>query len=205
MRVVQMVPTVVGEGLYVGVPCFLIRLGGCNLHCRWCDTPNARHGGREIPLSAIVDRALSSPQEWILLTGGEPLIHRSAFKLVSRLVEGGKKVLIETNGTRPIGRFLLENVSISMDVKTPSSGEAGKTVMDNLKLLRPTDAIKFVIAHRKDFDWAKNFVRTHPTSAPVFFQPVWGRLSARKLAVWIYEELPTVRLGFQLHKIIKLP
>ena len=205
MRVVQIVSTIIGEGLYAGMPCFLVRLGGCNLHCNWCDTPAARHGGKEIPFASLVDRGIDAKQKWILLTGGEPLIHRSVPKLVKRWSNGKKFTLIETNGTQNIEKVQFDGTFIAMDIKTPSSGESGKHLISNLKKLRAIDSVKFVIADRKDFDWAKKFVMRNPVKSSILFQPVWGRLSPKRLAQWIYEEVPTVRLSVQLHKIIKLP
>ncbi|RKZ34065.1 hypothetical protein DRQ33_02945, partial [bacterium] len=104
-----------------------------------------------------------------------------------------------------IENFLLDRTSISMDIKTPSSGESGKYCQENLSLLRPVDVVKFTIAHREDFLWAKRFVNKNKFISSIFFQPVWGRLSAKRLAQWIIEEIPQVRLSVQLHKILKLP
>ena len=204
MRVSQMVYTIIGEGIYIGEPCLLVRLSGCNLHCSWCDTPAARRGGREIPFARLVDKGISSPTKWILLTGGEPLLQRSTPKLISRWLEGGKNVLVETNGTVPINRIVQSGVSISLDVKTPSSGEAGKFYEENLKYLRKNDAIKFVIADRRDFDWARNFIGNIKVKAQILFQPAWGRISPQKLAHRIIEAKLPVRLSVQLHKIIKI-
>ncbi len=205
MRVVQIVSTIIGEGVYAGMPCLLVRLGGCNLHCNWCDTPAARHGGKEIPFSSLVDRGIKAKQKWILLTGGEPLIHRSVSKLVKRWSDGKKFILIETNGTQNIEKVQFDRTYISMDIKTPSSGESGKHLISNLKKLRSWDSVKFVIADRTDFNWAKEFIERNPVKSPILFQPVWGRLSPKRLAQWIYEEIPEVRLSVQLHKLIKLP
>jgi len=205
MRVNQLVPTIVGEGYYAGTPCLLVRLSGCNLHCAWCDTSCARRGGSDIPFATLVERGINAIQNCILLTGGEPLLQRSTPKLVNRWVEGGKFVHIETNGTLPIDKIILKGTAISMDIKTPSSGENGKHHKDNLRKLRSIDFVKIVIADRKDFDWAKGFVKSNRTKSSVFFQPVWGRLSAKKLTHWIMDEIPQVRLSVQLHKILKLP
>ncbi len=205
MRVAQIVSTIIGEGLYVGTPCLLVRLAGCNLRCSWCDTPEARRGGSEVPFAKLVERGIKAPQKWILLTGGEPLLQRSTGKLVKRWVEGGKKVLVETNGTLPLERVLIDGVFISMDVKTPSSGESSKVLRKNLELLRSGDAIKLVIADRRDFAWAVDFVNGLQTEAAIFFQPAWGRLSPKRLSKWIVADGLGVRLSVQLHKLIKLP
>ena len=204
MRVSQIVSTVVGEGLYIGEPCLLVRLSGCNLHCNWCDTPTARKGGSEVPFAKLVDRGILSPTKWILLTGGEPLLQRSTPKLVSRWLEGGKNVIVETNGTLSVQRIALNGVSISMDVKTPSSGEHKNFFYENLKFLRKDDAIKFVIADMRDFNWSKDFVKNIRTKAQILFQPAWGRLSPKKLAHKIIEAKFPVRLSVQLHKMIKM-
>jgi len=205
MRVLQISPTLVGEGILVGQPCILIRLAGCNLHCTWCDTPEAHRGGSEVPFADIVDRGILAKSEWILLTGGEPLLQKSTNKLVKKWLEGGKKVLIETNGSVPIEKFLLDGVRISMDVKTPSSGEVNSHHKENLDLLRPIDAITFIIGDKKDYNWAKRFIKKHNMDAIIYFQPCWGRTSARRLAEWIISDGLNARLSFQLHKVLKIP
>ncbi len=205
MRVTQLVQTIVGEGTYAGFSCFLVRLSGCNLHCAWCDTPVSHSPGSEMPLSSVVERALAFSGKIILLTGGEPLANASTSKIVTQWIRHDKIVIIETNGTFPIKSFLKPGIIISMDAKTPSSNECGKTCMANLPLLRPEDSLKFIVANRTDFDWAKDFLKQNPVRAEVIMQPVWGRLSPKKLAMWIIDELPQARLGVQLHKILKLP
>lgn len=204
MRVAQIVHTIIGEGLFVGEPCLLIRLSGCNLHCDWCDTPEAHRGGSEIPLGKLVDRGIMSSQRWILLTGGEPLMQRSTGKLVQRWLEGNKRILIETNGSLSVERVAIDGICLSVDVKTPSSGECGKFLNKNIRFLRSCDCLKFVIADRKDFLWAKNFILDTQTDATLIFQPVWGRLSPKRLAQWIIESELPVRLGIQMHKMIKM-
>ncbi len=204
MRVSQIVSTIVGEGVYTGEACLLVRLSGCNLHCKWCDTPTARRGGSEVPFAKLVDRGIFSPTRWILLTGGEPLLQRSTPKLISRWLEGGKNIIVETNGTVPVQKIAVNGVSISMDVKTPSSGEDKKFLTENLNFLRKSDAIKFVISDKMDFDWSKDFVQNMRTKAQILFQPAWGRISPQKLAHKIIEAKLPVRLSVQLHKIIKM-
>lgn len=207
MRVSQIVSTIIGEGLYVGEPCLLVRLSGCNLHCSWCDTPQARRGGREVPFARLVEQGILSSAEKILLTGGEPLGQKSTPKLIHRWLEGGKNVLVETNGTLPVERIVSKNVFLSVDVKTPSSGESGKFLHSNLKFLRSGDALKFTIADKNDFKWAKDFISRHcgtRTRATILLQPVWGRLSPRRLAQWIIDEKLPVRISVQLHKMIKM-
>ena len=131
-------------------------------------------------------------------------MQRSTGKLVHRWLEGNKRVLIETNGSLLVDRVAIDGVYLSVDVKTPSSGECGKFLNKNIKLLRSSDCLKFVVADRKDFSWAKDFISNIQTDAALIFQPVWGRLSPKRLAQWIIESELPVRLGIQMHKMSKM-
>jgi 7-carboxy-7-deazaguanine synthase len=91
-----------------------------------------------------------------------------------------------------------------MDVKCPGSGESGKTLPGNLKLLRPCDDVKFVVSDRADFDWAVAFVEQHALEEgpQILFSPAHGRLAPRDLAEWVLGARLEVRLQLQLHKIL---
>lgn len=146
-----------GETSHAGLPCVFVRLTGCNLNCAWCDTAYARNDGREMERADIIRKALQSGAKLVCVTGGEPLLQKETPKLVSGLIRNKKKVLVETNGSMPI-QVLPERVRRIVDVKTPSSGESRSFRPENLKWLRRTDELKFVVADMDDFDWAVEFV-----------------------------------------------
>jgi 7-carboxy-7-deazaguanine synthase len=94
--------SILGESTLAGLPAFFIRLTGCNLRCRYCDTTYAYEGGEEIAAADLVKAAASRPARRVLVTGGEPLLQAETLALLSALADAGLTVLLETNGSRPI-------------------------------------------------------------------------------------------------------
>ena len=196
-----------GESSYAGLTCFFIRLAGCNLSCRYCDTPAAREPGRATSVEELADEAGRSTASIIEITGGEPLIQEGAIPLADALQRRcGRTVLIETNGSQDLGK-IPEGVIAIVDIKTPGSGEVSSFDRANLSRLRPYDEMKFVLQDRADYEWARNFLRNESLDRLcrwVFFSPVHGMLEAGRLGAWMIEDGVTARLQVQLHKVIGL-
>jgi 7-carboxy-7-deazaguanine synthase len=192
-----------GEGTRSGEPCVFVRLTGCPLRCVYCDTAYAFHEGEKRSEDEVLAAISVYPCRLVELTGGEPLSQRSAFPFVTRLLDLGWKVLIETSGHVPISD-LDPRAHVILDVKTPKSGESGKMAWENLDLLKPEDEVKFVIADRSDFEWSRDLVRDRGLLAkcPVLFSPVHGELPPGELGRWILDEGLGVRLQVQLHKYL---
>jgi 7-carboxy-7-deazaguanine synthase len=196
-----------GEGAHLGMPCYFIRTSVCDLRCRWCDTPEALTGLGAVRLD-IAELAREIP-EWIKLvqiTGGEPMLQRDGVIALIELLTGAphsKKVLLETGGHRSLAG-LPSQTHVVMDIKLPGSGEAAHDFAANLKHLKSTDEIKFVIADRRDFDAALEWIREFRLAelCDLLFSPVWGELALADLAAWILESQAPVRLQTQLHKHI---
>ena len=109
---------------------------------------------------------------FVCLTGGEPLIHEDVYRLMSTLLENDYHVTVETNGSIPLERIpVSEEILISMDMKTPSSGMSGRMVMENLEFLSPRDQLKMVIADRVDYMFARKTLRENEINCPVIFTP----------------------------------
>jgi len=210
MRVVETFVSIQGETTWAGIPCFFIRLAGCNLRCAWCDTAYARDpaAGREETVAALVQAFHASGLAAVMVTGGEPLLQEETPALVRALREAGAEpVLVETNGSRDIGLLPPGTVAV-VDVKGPSSGMADTFHPGNLDRLRPTDEIKFVVADRTDYEWAVALMRRHALARrcrAVLFSAVAGRLEARRLAEWLVADRLPARLQIQLHKVLGLP
>lgn len=192
-----------GESTFAGLPCVFVRLTACHLRCRWCDTPHAFTQGTLMSLDDVVARVLADPCELVEITGGEPLLQEEVFPLMKRLAAAGRTVLLETSGAIDISR-VDSRVRIIMDLKCPGSGECQHNLYANLDLLKPTDEIKFVIADRRDFDWACEQVRAHRLAErfTVLYSLVFGELAPQALAEWILESRLPVRMQLQLHKYI---
>lgn len=205
LRVSEIFLSLQGEGSRTGLPCVLVRLAGCNLRCAWCDTPYARerHSGRDMRAEDVLAtvRSLNCPR--VELTGGEPLLQEDASVLLRAFCDAGYETLLETNGTLDISA-VDPRVRRIVDVKCPSSGCSTANLWKNLSRLTEHDEVKFVLADRADYDYARNVLREYSLLGlcAVFFSPVRGMLSPAVLAEWILADRLDVRLGLQLHKIL---
>ena len=196
-----------GESTHAGRPCAFVRLSACDLRCAWCDTPYAFTGGTKMSIDEVVAAVEQLRCPLVELTGGEPLLQPEAIPLMAQLVARGHEVLIETGGHLPIDR-LPDDVVAIVDVKCPGSGEAAKMHWPNLDQLRRHDEVKFVIADRADYEYARGIVRERDLASrteAVLFSPVFGRLAPADLARWILEDYLPVRLQLQQHKYVWAP
>jgi len=203
MKINEIFKSIQGESTYAGQPCVFIRTTGCNLRCHWCDTAYAFYEGTEMDLDVILQRVQDYRCDLIEVTGGEPLLQKETPVLIQRLLDQGYRVLIETGGSLDIG-VLDPRTVVIMDLKCPGSGMTDEMRWENLKQLKPTDEIKFVIGDRADYLWAKGIVEQHALGErhPVLFAPVFGAMDPRQLAAWILEDGLKIQLQVQLHKYI---
>jgi 7-carboxy-7-deazaguanine synthase len=220
MFITEIFKSIQGESTYVGLPCVFVRLTGCNLRCTWCDTAYAFHGGKKYSIDEVMERVteLSGSEAraaknlpLVEITGGEPLLQPETPELARRLLDAGYRVLIETSGEREVSVLPREVVKV-VDVKCPDSGESGKFNFANLEAIDEKDEIKFVIASRRDYEFARQLIAEHGLNervrevllSPVFADPEgkWPAMDARALAEWILQDGLRVRLGLQIHKFI---
>ena len=180
-----------------------MRLTGCDLRCRWCDTAHAFTGGRSLTVEQVVDEVDRLNCPLVEITGGEPLLQPSVHALMRALLERGNDVLLETGGHHDITGVDPRVVRI-VDLKAPGSGESERNHLPNLDALRPHDEVKIVIADRVDYEWARDVVRRKQLHerAQILLSPVHGEIEPRKLATWILEDRLPVRMQLQLHKFI---
>jgi len=190
-----------GESSYAGLPCVFVRLTACNLRCTWCDTTYSFHEGQPMALGDVIVKVLEYNCPLVEITGGEPLLQPNVFPLMTRLCDLGKHVLLETSGSVDVSPVDPRVVKI-MDLKCPGSGEADKNLYDNLRHLDKKDEVKFVIADRADYDWAKQKLLDHRIPGTVLFAPVWEKLPLKTLADWILADKLPVRMQTQWHKHI---
>ncbi|MHC4981972.1 MAG: radical SAM protein [Planctomycetota bacterium] len=203
IKVSEIFSSILGESTRAGRPCTIVRLSGCNLRCAWCDTPYAWQGGEEMTIDDILARVEELGCRLVEVTGGEPLIQPAAGELLRDLCDAGFETLLETNGSQDISQVDQRVVRI-VDFKCPSSGEANANRWGNVAQLTDADEVKFVIADRRDYEFARRAVAEKKLTArcPVIFSPVHGRLDPAPLAEWILANRLGVRLGLQLHKIV---
>ncbi len=225
MLITEIFRSIQGESSYAGLPCIFVRLTGCNLRCSWCDSEYTFSGGRRMSVEEVLaavrgltpenGRGLGS--RLIEITGGEPLLQESeVVPLMELLLDEGYTVLLETSGERPLASVPAAVHKI-VDVKCPASGEGDSFRLENLEGLTPGDEVKFVLADRGDYEFARDFVRRHDLAkrvGSVIFSPAFAKnaagertsehclLDPRSLAEWILADALPVRLGLQIHKFI---
>jgi len=239
MQIIEIYRSLQGESSFTGIPCTFVRLAACNLRCVWCDSEYTFTGGRKMTLDEVEQEvmrlALPAPSEGALepgaakgitprclveITGGEPMLQeRELIPLMERLLKLGYTLLLETSGERPLEK-VPKAVHKIVDVKCPGSGEGGTFRMGNLETLTSRDEIKFVLADRADYEFARDFTGQHRLEnrvAGVIFSPAFTKtpsaqrdsanclLDPRELAEWILQDGLNVRLGLQIHKFIWEP
>ncbi len=193
-----------GESTFAGEPCVFVRLTACDLRCTWCDTPYAFHEGHKRSVDDVLAEVEGYGCPLVEITGGEPLLQEAVYPLMERLLADGRTVLLETGGHRSTERVPPDVITV-LDVKCPGSGEAHRNDWTNLERLRPRDQVKFVIADRTDYEFARDAVERHrlrDRAAAVLFSPVYGCLDPKQLAEWILADRLPVRLQVQIHKYI---
>ena len=203
LKINEIFYSIQGESSYAGRRCVLVRLTGCQMRCRWCDTPYSFYEGEWMSLEEIEAEVGRFHCPLVELTGGEPLLQPAALPLMEGLCDSGYEVLLETGGGLDMSR-VDRRVHRILDVKCPASGEAENNYWPNLDCLADRDEVKFVIADRADYEWARKLTigRDLATTCPVHFSPVHGEVSAEDLSSWVLEDELPVRIQVQLHKAI---
>ena len=203
LRITEIFLSLQGEARDAGWPSVFVRLTGCPLRCRYCDTTYAFHGGQWLGIDAILAEVARHGVRHVCVTGGEPLAQKRCIGLLQRLCDAGYAVSLETSGAMDISA-VDPRVSRVLDIKTPGSGEVARNLWSNLPLLTAHDQVKFVICDRADFDWACAVVaeRKLHERCEVLFSPSAAQLPARELADWIVADRPPVRFQLQLHKVL---
>ncbi len=206
LRMSEVYLSVQGESTHAGKPCVFVRLTGCNLRCRWCDSTFTFKGGARRTVDAVVEEAHAFGVHTVEITGGEPLVQRAAIPLMARLLALGHEVLLETSGSRSIADVPPE-VHVILDFKAPDSGEERANLWSNVALLRPHHEVKLVLASRVDYEWAREVIRTHRLNerCVVLLSPVWGALDPRTLVEWMLADRLPARFNLQIHKVVWPP
>jgi 7-carboxy-7-deazaguanine synthase len=195
--------SVQGESSFAGLPCWFVRTARCNLRCTWCDSAFTFAGGTRRPVDAVVEEALASGAPLVEFTGGEPLLQRAVLGAMARICDAGRTVLLETGGSLSVAE-VDPRVRRIVDVKCPGSGEAGRNLWENLPLLGTRDEVKFVLADREDYEWARTVIRERLAGSPaaILLSPVHGVLPPADLVAWMLADRLPARLNLQIHKVV---
>ena len=205
LRVTEIFRSIQGESTHAGRPCTFVRLTGCPMRCTWCDSEYTFTGGEHVSIDEVMKQVRDFGCPLVEVTGGEPLAQREAFDLIRCLCDERYEVLIETGGyvsTEDLDR----RAKVILDVKCPASGEAERNHWPNLTRLRPDlDEVKFVVADRADWDFARKVVRDYDLESrarSILISPAWKQIDLTELANWIVESGMNARMQLQMHKYI---
>lgn len=188
--------TIQGEGFHSGKPAYFIRLGGCDVGCRWCDakyTWNPRVFP-PVDVDVIVERAVGCAAQAIVITGGEPLLYPLEI-LTSKLRERGLEIFLETSGTHPFsGEF--DWVCLSPKRQMPPLAEAFGRAHE----------LKVIVQSVEDFAWAEENARRVGRYCRLYLQPEWSVFEDIMPEIVEYAKAnPKWSISVQTHKFMKIP
>lgn len=189
--------TVQGEGYWTGTLVDFIRLAGCPVRCPWCDTGYAE-GGQDLPkaLSSLQELLTQLKSPRVVITGGEPFIHKNLPDLVQVLLEFGKQVSIETSGS--YWQEILPQAWITL---SPKQHVNPKFPVQEQFWGRANE-IKLVISTGDELEFYRTPLAAN-LNLPVFLQPEWNeRSQAIPIILELLKQNPSYRLSLQTHKYI---
>ncbi|MBW4027942.1 MAG: radical SAM protein [Acidobacteria bacterium] len=221
MHLIELYKSVQGESSFAGRPCIFVRLAGCNLRCSWCDSEYTFAGGfRQSEDEVVTAIEKLAPVKLVEFTGGEPMLQeRELIPLMERLLASGYELMIETSGERPLER-VPPAVHKIVDVKCPGSGEQASFRLSNLECLSSRDEVKFVLTDRRDYEFAREFLRKHTLESragSILLSPAFSKtpsperstinclLDPRELVEWLLADGLEARLSLQIHKYVWEP
>ncbi|MCB9027363.1 MAG: radical SAM protein [Bdellovibrionaceae bacterium] len=195
-----------GESTWMGLPTTFVRTSGCHLRCNYCDTKFAYHEGTKMEIKEVIDQIAKNPTKYVCITGGEPLLQKEVYELMTSLCDKNYKVSLETSGDIDC-KIVDERVKKIIDVKTPDSGEPNKFSLLNLAFADKNTEYKFVICSENDFAWAEQFCHENGLfhKSNVLYSPSFENISAQWLAENILKNGSSARFQLQLHKYIWTP
>ena len=188
--------TIQGEGYHAGKPAYFIRLGGCDVGCRWCDAKYTWNPRLYPPvgIERIVGRATGCPARAIVITGGEPLLYPLG-PLTGILRERGLEIFLETSGSHPFSGCF-DWVCLSPKRQQPPLEEA----------YARADELKVIVEREEDFDWAEQNARRVRRSCRLYLQPEWSVAERMMPRIVEYaKEHPAWSISIQSHKYMRIP
>ena len=188
--------TIQGEGFHAGKPAYFIRLGGCDVGCRWCDAKMTWNPRLYPPVEvdSIVERACSYPAQAIVITGGEPSLYPLDY-LTERLTERGLEIFLETSGAHELtGRF--DWICLSPKRQQPP--------VDSI--YPRADELKVIVESEEDFRWAETNAARVAAGCRLYLQPEWSRYDRIVGPVVEYAKAnPRWNISVQAHKFMRIP
>jgi 7-carboxy-7-deazaguanine synthase len=204
LRVAEVFLSIQGEGSRAGLPSVFLRLTGCALRCRWCDTAWAFTEGTWRGVGELAEELLGFGVPRLCATGGEPLLQPSMVPLLRHLADDhGWDVVVETGGDQEIA-IVPPPIARIVDIKLPGSGMEARMDPRNVACLRPGDEVKLIVSDRRDYERARELILGPLARCPghVLLGAVHGELTPGELADWVLEDRLEARVQLQLHKLL---
>lgn len=188
--------TIQGEGFHSGKPAYFIRLGGCDVGCRWCDAKYTWNPKvfPPVDVDVVVQRAEECAAQAIVITGGEPLLYPLEI-LTQKLRDKGLEIFLETSGTHPFsGEF--DWVCLSPKRQMPPLAEAFGRAHE----------LKVIIQTVEDFAWAEDNARRVGRYCRLYLQPEWSAFDKIMPEIVEYAKAnPKWSISIQTHKFMRIP
>ena len=185
-----------GEGCNVGKAAYFIRLGGCDVHCPWCDSKSTWDAGKHTlhSVSDIVSEAKQTPAVNIVITGGEPILYPLGI-LCRELKAQGFNIFLETSGTHQLsGEF--DWICLSPKKHRPPLPE----------VLRQADELKVIVSTPEDIRWGEYLKGNVSERCALLMQPEWNRRDSAVADIVTYIKAhPEWKLSLQTHKLLNIP
>ncbi len=185
-----------GEGYHTGKAAYFIRIGGCDIGCRWCDSKVSWNPNIHplVHINTIVSNALKTPANAVVVTGGEPGLFNLE-PLTRRLKEHGIKTFIETSGIKKLtGDW--DWVCLSPKRQNPS-------VEDSYKI---ANELKVIIYENEDYRWAEKAASKVNSDCKLYLQSEWSRYQQNIPTIVEYvKTYPKWNVSLQAHKFMHIP
>lgn len=192
LPIVEVFHSIQGEGHWFGHNAYFIRLAGCNVGCAWCDTKVSWNESLHPPrsIATLVAAALAANPRFVVITGGEPLMHD--LTLLTRMLRAAKlQVHLETSGAYPLSGCF-DWITLSPKRNRPPEPA----------LYALADELKVVIAGPEDLNWAELQAQAVPEATLKFLQPEWQAEQSNQLVLDYISKHPNWRMSLQTHKYI---
>ena len=196
LPLVEQFYTLQGEGAHTGKAAYFIRIGGCDIGCRWCDSKVSWTSGIHplVPIEEIVEKVLQTPARSVVVTGGEPTLYNLE-PLTTLLKKHQIETFIEMAGSKPItGEWDWVCLSPKTNVHPHEI---------NYKM---ADELKVIIYEDADFEWAEICATKVTKNCLLYLQPEWSKYSVNigKIVDYVKNN-PRWMVSLQSHKFMKIP
>ena len=188
--------TLQGEGFHQGKAAYFIRLGGCDVGCVWCDVKESWNADKhpQLKISDLIFNIEKTPAKFIVITGGEPLLH-DLNPLTKKLKEAGLKTHLETSGSSPL--------SGNWDWITLSPKKFKAPLAE---CIHHANELKVVVFNKSDFGWAEKYAAQVSPECKLYLQPEWEKAPViTPLIIDYIKAHPQWQLSLQIHKYINVP